>query len=117
MRKLLLSLILISLLALLGCRSPGSPGRQSEMTETKMAQTQDPGEQQEKSNNPVKGQDSAGQIELTGEDAEDLVIKSENQVSAGSKQEMVNELDQEVDKLVESLNNLESVEDADLIMD
>ncbi|PKM82876.1 MAG: hypothetical protein CVU89_01705 [Firmicutes bacterium HGW-Firmicutes-14] len=47
----------------------------------------------------------------------DLVIKSENQVTAGSKQELVEQIDKEVDDLVESLNNLDTIEDSELQVD
>lgn len=44
----------------------------------------------------------------------DLIIKSENQVSAGSKQAMVDQLDKDVNNLMDSLNKLETVDDSDL---
>ncbi len=51
----------------------------------------------------------------TGADhGEDLVIKSDNRVSAGSGQALVNEMDKEINKLVESLENLDTISESDL---
>lgn len=46
----------------------------------------------------------------------DLIIKSDNQVSAGSRQELVNQLDKEVGDLMNSLDKMETVTDSDLEM-
>jgi|GEM_PF-3440110 len=62
------------------------------------------------------GSKTTGQQDVTDSD-KDLVIKSDNKVYAGAGQEAVNDLDREVDKLMESLNNLDSVEDSDLVVE
>jgi len=50
----------------------------------------------------------------TAESGEDLVIKSGNRVSAGSGQALVSEMDKEINSLVESLENLDTISDSDL---
>lgn len=52
--------------------------------------------------------------EGTTEQKADLIIKSENQVLAGSNQSMVNELDKELDNLVDALNKLDTISENDL---
>lgn len=49
--------------------------------------------------------------------AGDLVIKSENQVQAGSKQAMVNQMDRELNNLVDALNKLEDVNESELVIE
>ncbi|MBU7006208.1 hypothetical protein [Phosphitispora fastidiosa] len=50
----------------------------------------------------------------TAESGEDLVIKSDNRVSAGSGQALVSEMDKEINSLVKSLENLDTISDSDL---
>lgn len=50
----------------------------------------------------------------TAEPGEDLVIKSDNRVSAGSGQALVSEMDKEINSLLESLENLDTISDSDL---
>ncbi|WP_418790872.1 hypothetical protein [Phosphitispora sp. TUW77] len=60
------------------------------------------------------GQDTSEKILPDNLSDEGLVMKSENHISAGSGQVLVNEMDKEIDTLVESLENLDSISTGDL---
>ena len=65
----------------------------------------------EGSTSPAEGEQPANQTNVN------IITKSDNIYTDAQKQEILNQLTEEIDKLIQSINNLEDAQDSELIFD